>query len=179
MHRHHYPAYITQSLTPDFPATSRVRNSVGRPGSGSTVSPDTFIDTSSASRAHFIEEQKGCPDATNYDVSQGSGSEDGNGIGYNFWQSCIGPYRPFYSFDVSASNSSWQVISAVLLLAASAAATAWGAIGPLDIARALWAGNYTDYFPGQVRDVQAFSYALSPGAVRALYLGQNPINQVS
>ena len=76
--------------------------------------------TGSARRVHrhldpptdFLEEQQGCPTSQNYNVTQGSGSEAGNGIGYNFWSSCIGVYRSFYSFDTSASSSAWKVISA-------------------------------------------------------------------
>ena len=112
-----YPAYISQSLTPDFPASPfRARTSAGRPGSPSAVTPAFTLPKPQAGRAHFIEEQKGCSGAQNYDIPQGSGSETGNGIGYNFWQSCIGPYRSFYSFNVNASRS-WQVISAQLSIA--------------------------------------------------------------
>lgn len=104
----HYPAYISQSLTPDFPVKHAA------PRRGSAVSPDTFSDASTAGRAHFLEVQQGCPTATNFDVTQGSGAQAGNGIGFNFWQSCIGVFRSFYSFDTSASSSAWKVISATL-----------------------------------------------------------------
>ncbi|HVB43994.1 MAG TPA: LamG-like jellyroll fold domain-containing protein [Streptosporangiaceae bacterium] len=103
-----YPAYISQSLTPDFPVRTI------RPGSSSGVSPDTFTDTSTAGRANFLETQQGCPTSQNYDITQGSGSEAGNAIGYNFWSSCIGIYRSYYSFNVSASSSAWHVIAATL-----------------------------------------------------------------
>ena len=100
-----YPAYISQSLAPDFPVRHVRRGSTG-------VSPDAFTDTSTAARADFLEVQQGCPTSQNYNVTQGSGSEAGNGIGYNFWSSCIGVYRSFYSFDTSATSSAWKVISA-------------------------------------------------------------------
>ena len=105
-----YPAYISQSLTPDFP----VRHPAVHRGSKSGMSPDAFTDTSTAGRANFLETQQGCPTSLNFNVSQGSGSEVGDAIGYNFWSGCIGVYRSYYSFNVSASSSAWKVIAATM-----------------------------------------------------------------
>ena len=84
----------------------------------------------------------------------------------NTWTQLTGVYN-------AATNTAQLYVNGQL--AATATITTFASVGPLDIGRALWSGNYQDYFPGEVTDVQAFSYALSPGAIQALYQGQTPI----
>ncbi|GGO65845.1 hypothetical protein GCM10012289_18510 [Nonomuraea cavernae] len=47
-------------------------------------------------------------------------------------------------------------------------ANAWSATGPLAIGHGKWNGARTDFFPGQISDVQAWPVALGPEEVRAL-----------
>ena len=51
--------------------------------------------------------------------------------------------------------------------------------GPFAIGRGKWNGSLTDWFPGQISDVEAFNYTLSPGEVTALDQGQLPVTQLS
>ncbi len=50
-----------------------------------------------------------------------------------------------------------------------------GSHGPLQIGRALYAGAYTDYFPGGISDVQVYSSALSASQVSSVYAGTQPV----
>jgi hypothetical protein len=117
-----YPVYVSSSITPD--ATTAP---AGTPSAGTTAaqppiklsaytktaaadaSPSPDCDTvqneneaCSGSGNGFVEVQEGCPTYTNYDVSEGDSSYPGNGIGYNWWDSCIGPYRSYYQFNTSS-----------------------------------------------------------------------------
>ena len=42
-----------------------------------------------------------------------------------------------------------------------------------------WNGSPTDWFPGQISDVEAFNYTLTPAEVTALDQGQLPVTQLS
>ncbi len=110
-----YPAYISLQLTQDNPVPP-VRGH--GPGRGNT--PATFNNSVTMARAHYIETQSGCPTAKNYDTEPMDTqfpSLSGNGVGYNWWPGgCDGIYRSYYSFDTSASNPNWIVLSAQLSL---------------------------------------------------------------
>lgn len=56
--------------------------------------------------------------------------------------------------------------------------TPFATSGPFAIGRGFFAGT-TDFFPGEISDVEAFGYTLTPAEVTALYQGQLPVNQLS
>lgn len=57
--------------------------------------------------------------------------------------------------------------------------TPFGTSGPFAIGRGKWNGSLTDWFPGQISDVEAFNYTLTPAEVTALDQGQLPVTQLS
>ncbi len=57
--------------------------------------------------------------------------------------------------------------------------TPFGTSGPFAIGRGKWNGSPTDWFPGQISDVEAFNYTLTPAEVTALDQGQLPVTQLS
>lgn len=114
-----YPVYVSSSITPDAttapaaaPATGATAQSQPKLSAyiktaAATTSPncDTVQNENQAcsgSGNGFVEVQEGCPTYTNYDVSEGDSSYPGNGIGYNWWDTCIGPYRSYYQFNTSS-----------------------------------------------------------------------------
>lgn len=114
-----YPVYVSSSITPDAttaptaaPATGATAQSQPKLSAyiktaAATASPDCDTvqnenQACSGSGNGFVEVQEGCPTYTNYDVSEGDSSYPGNGIGYNWWDTCIGPYRSYYQFNTSS-----------------------------------------------------------------------------
>jgi Concanavalin A-like lectin/glucanases superfamily len=57
--------------------------------------------------------------------------------------------------------------------------TPFATSGPFAIGRGKWNGSPTDWFPGQISDVEAFNYTLTPAEVTALNEGQLPVTQLS
>jgi hypothetical protein len=109
-----YPVYLSSSIAPDATLAPASGGTPAATGSGgiklsayNTTSPDCDTvqnenEACSGSGNGFVETQQGCPTAANYDVSQGDSSYPGNGIGYNWWDTCIGVYRSYYQFDTSS-----------------------------------------------------------------------------
>ena len=113
-----YPVYLSASIAPDATmlrdavttaARGRAATTNGLVSSDSVSCDDTVQNKNEAcvsSGNAFVEVQKACTGATNYSQPQtepGDGSAyTGNGIGYNWWNTCIGVYRSFYEFDTSS-----------------------------------------------------------------------------
>ena len=57
--------------------------------------------------------------------------------------------------------------------------TPFSATGATAIGRGKYGGAATDFFPGEVSDVEAFGYTLTPSEVTELYQGQLPVSQLS
>jgi large repetitive protein len=51
--------------------------------------------------------------------------------------------------------------------------------GDVAIGRGKYDGAGTDFFPGELSDVEAFGYTLTPAEVSAMYNGQLPVTQLS
>jgi large repetitive protein len=56
--------------------------------------------------------------------------------------------------------------------------TPFASVTPPVIGYSTYGGIKASYWPGEISNVQAFGYALSPGAVQALYDGQSPTTGV-
>ena len=87
------------------------------------LDPTWTLPFSSAGRQHYGEVQggSGCQTFTTYDnVSQ-------PGVGYNDFNSCIGPYRTFYVVDTSALASNFQITSSTLKI--NEVMSAWNSCG--------------------------------------------------
>ena len=57
--------------------------------------------------------------------------------------------------------------------------TPFAATGVTAIGRGKYGGAATDFFPGELSDVEAFGYTLTPAEVSAIYQGQLPVTQLS
>ena len=87
------------------------------------LDPTWTLPSSSAGRQHYGEVQggSGCQTFTTYDnISQ-------PGVGYNDFDSCIGPYRTFYVVDTSALASNFQISSSTLKI--NEVMSAWDSCG--------------------------------------------------
>jgi hypothetical protein len=125
-----YPVYLSSGIAPDSTVGSGSAGGATAVASGGTVlsagpavgsmslaaadsvpTPNPSLtcggtiqnqnEACSGSNNGFVEVQQGCPTATNYNVTQNPGTYAGNGIGYNWWDSCLGVFRSYYQFDTS------------------------------------------------------------------------------
>jgi Concanavalin A-like lectin/glucanases superfamily len=89
----------------------------------------------------------------------------------NTWTHVVGTYdRTDGQLDVYVNGK---------LAATASSPGSFATAGSFVIGRGKWLGNPVDWFPGQISDVQAFNYALTPAEVAALYQGQSPVSQLS
>jgi hypothetical protein len=87
------------------------------------LDPTWTLPFTSAGRQHYGEVQgaSSCQTFTTFDnIAQ-------PGVGYNDFDSCIGPYRTFYTVDTSALASNFQIVSSTLKI--NEVASAWDSCG--------------------------------------------------
>jgi Concanavalin A-like lectin/glucanases superfamily len=79
----------------------------------------------------------------------------------NTWYHLVGTY--------SAATHTTRIYVNGALAATGTGLTAWSATGPLTIGAGQYDATIGDFFPGDISDVQAWSYALSAPQISALY----------
>jgi hypothetical protein len=77
------------------------------------------------------------------------------------WTHLIGVYN-------AATGTASIYVNGTLAGTTSVPAASWTATGPLSIGRTKWNGASSDWFQGDISNVQAWNYALTPNQVTAL-----------
>src|SRR5436305_4351936 len=80
----------------------------------------------------------------------------------NAWVHLVGVY------DSTAAKITLSINGSAAGSAAFGART-WNATGPLTIGRTKWQGNPSDWFKGDISDLQVYQRALTPAEVQATY----------
>jgi hypothetical protein len=87
------------------------------------------------------------------------------------WTHLVGTY--------DASTGQMDLYVNGVLAGTAVNTTPFATTGVTAIGRGKFDGAPTDWFPGELSDVEAFSYTLTPAEVSAMYLGQLPVTQLS
>ena len=87
------------------------------------------------------------------------------------WTHLVGAYV--------ASNGQMDLYVNGVLAGTAVNTTPFAATGVTAIGRGKYGGAATDFFPGELSDVEAFGYTLTPAEVGAIYQGQLPVTQLS
>jgi Concanavalin A-like lectin/glucanases superfamily len=87
------------------------------------------------------------------------------------WTHLVGTYN--------ASTGQMDLYVNGVLAGTAVNTTQFATTGVTAIGRGKFDGASTDWFPGELSDVEAFGYTLTPAEVSAMYLGQLPVTQLS
>ncbi len=80
----------------------------------------------------------------------------------NAWTHLVGVYN-------AATGTARIYVNGALAGTGTVPAASWTATGPVSIGRTKWNGTSSDWFEGDISDVQAWNYALTPSQITALY----------
>jgi len=87
------------------------------------------------------------------------------------WTHLVGTY--------DASSGQMDLYVNGVLAGTAVNTTPFATSGVTAIGRGKYEGAATDFFPGELSDVEAFGYPLTPAEVSAIYQGQFPVTQLS